>query len=59
MRKGYNIDPGYYTPTELADHLILQGADPVAAIKHAGAFDHPLLEGADQGYDIPPPVPQP
>lgn len=57
QRMPYTIDPGYYTPTELADHLILQGADPLAAIQHAGAFDHPLLQGVDQSQPIAAPMP--
>jgi len=48
QRQPYTIDPGYYTPTELADHLILQGADPLVAIQHAGAYDHPLLQQVDE-----------
>ena len=39
----YNIAPGSYSPTELADHLILQGAHAETALRAAGAHDHPLL----------------
>lgn len=43
----YSIPPGYHTPGEVADQLIGQGADPLHAIQHAGAYDHPLLQNAE------------